>query len=63
MNVEKYPESSNVYDSLGDIYKAAGDTLQAIEQYMKALSIDPDLTHTKRKLGELTENGGMKPKH
>ncbi|UCG93252.1 MAG: class A beta-lactamase-related serine hydrolase [candidate division WOR-3 bacterium] len=53
-NAEAYPKSSNVYDGLGDIYKAAGDTLNAVEQYRKALSIDPDLDHTIRKLKELS---------
>jgi CubicO group peptidase (beta-lactamase class C family) len=52
-NVSAYPGSSNVYDSLGDIYRAAGDTLKAVEQYKKALLIDPEQDYTKRKLTEL----------
>ena len=57
-NADTYPESANVYDSLGDVYKAGGDTLKAIEQYRKALSIDPELDHTLKKLKELSGSGG-----
>ncbi len=37
-NVEKFPDSWNVYDSLGEGYAAAGETKLAIEYYRKALS-------------------------
>ena len=39
MNVDNYPNSSNVFDSYGDYYLAVGDTTHAIEQFEKALSI------------------------
>ena len=41
LNVEYYPNSANVYDSLGDAYQAAGNKEEAIKAYTKALSIDP----------------------
>ncbi|HEX8737895.1 MAG TPA: tetratricopeptide repeat protein [Pyrinomonadaceae bacterium] len=42
LNAEAYPESANVYDSLGDAYEAAGRKEDAIKAYEKALSIDPN---------------------
>ena len=42
LNVEYYPNSANVYDSLGDAYQAAGRKEEAIKAYEKALSIDPN---------------------
>ncbi len=39
LNVTNYPDSFNVYDSLGEYYEATGDKLNAIDNYKKALSI------------------------
>ena len=44
LNVEAYPESSNVYDSLGEAYMKNGDKVQAIENYEKSLKLDPGNT-------------------
>ena len=41
MNVELYPESGNVYDSLADAYLRSGDSAQAFTNYKKALEIEP----------------------
>lgn len=41
LNVEAYPNSSNVYDSLGEAYAAAGKTALAIENYEKSLQLNP----------------------
>jgi len=38
LNVINYPNSSNVYDSRGDCYLAAGDSLKALEDFKKAYS-------------------------
>jgi tetratricopeptide (TPR) repeat protein len=38
-NVRTYPDSWNVYDSLGEGYAANGDTKLAIDNYSKALSM------------------------
>ena len=40
INIELYPNSSNVYDSYGDALKVSGDTLQAIVFYKKSLALD-----------------------
>ncbi len=41
LNVEAYPDSWNVYDSLGEAHAAKGETQQAIELYGKALEMNP----------------------
>ena len=38
-NVETYPESSNVYDSLGEALEAAGQLREALIQYSKAIEL------------------------
>jgi predicted alpha/beta superfamily hydrolase len=52
MNIANYPNSSNVYDSYGDLFAAEKDTLKAIENYKKALAIQ-DNAGTKQKLNAL----------
>ncbi len=42
LNVEVYPESANVYDSLGEGYIANGNVQLAIENYQKSLELNPD---------------------
>jgi uncharacterized membrane protein len=41
LNVEVYPQSSNVYDSLGEAYMDDGDKLQAIANYQKSIELNP----------------------
>jgi dienelactone hydrolase len=41
LNVAAYPDSPNVYDSLGDAYLAAGQNEQALESAKKALELLP----------------------
>lgn len=41
INVELYPQSSNVYDSLGEAYLANGDKERAAVNYKKSLELDP----------------------
>ena len=41
LNVEEFPQSSNVYDSLGEAFMDDGDTRLAIENYQKSLQLDP----------------------
>lgn len=40
LNVEAYPQSGNVYDSLGEAYMKNGDQELAIENYEKSLKLD-----------------------
>ncbi len=41
LNIEAYPRSSNVYDSLGEAYMDNGDKLLAIPNYQKSLELNP----------------------
>lgn len=41
LNAEEYPDSANVYDSLGDACHRAGDKACALENYRKALEKNP----------------------
>ena len=41
LNVEAYPESWNVYDSLGEAYMLSGDRERAVELYRRSLAINP----------------------
>lgn len=52
MNIANYPESLNVYDSMGDYYDARGDKQKAIEYYTKALTHGEN-PYTKTKLDKL----------
>jgi len=44
LNVERYPGSWNVYDSLGEAYAAGGEKTRAIENYQKSISLNPQNT-------------------
>ncbi len=41
LNVEAYPQSSNVYDSLAEAYMDDGDKPQAIANYQESLQLNP----------------------
>ena len=41
LNVEAYPTSSNVYDSLARAYMVNGDREQALQNYRKSLELNP----------------------
>ena len=53
LNAETFPESSNVWDSLGEGYLKAGDLKKAQENYEKALSLDPANQSAKEALKKL----------
>jgi len=53
INVALYPNSSNVYDSLGEAYLKSGDTLKAIDNYKKSLSLDSGNNRAKNQLKKL----------
>jgi tetratricopeptide (TPR) repeat protein len=48
INVTLFPESSNVYDSLADLYAKKKDTVLALENYKKSLAIDSGNRRAKR---------------
>lgn len=56
MNVINFPDSFNVYDSIGDYYDAHGDKEKAIESYKKALLLNKDSSLTRDKLEALKKN-------
>jgi CubicO group peptidase (beta-lactamase class C family) len=53
LNVEAYPQSSNVYDSLGEAYMLNGDKAPAIDNYEKSLKLNPGNTNAVEKLKSL----------
>lgn len=53
-NCEEYPESANVYDSIAEAYLKKGDRALAIENYRKALAIDPNFPSSIKALEELS---------
>jgi len=55
INTLLYPTSSNTYDHLGDAYLKTKDTTNAIVNYMKALSINPENRGSLRMLNGISE--------
>jgi cytochrome c-type biogenesis protein CcmH/NrfG len=53
LSVEEYPQSYNTWDSLADAYLAHEDKDLAVENYRKALELDPNDTNAKEKLKQL----------
>lgn len=54
-NAELYPQSSNVYDSLGEAYMKTGQKDLAIQNYEKSLHLDPKNQNALEKLKKLEE--------
>lgn len=53
LNVEAYPDSWNVYDSLAEAYLVNGDKELAIKNYEKSLELNSDNDNAKRMLERL----------
>jgi CubicO group peptidase (beta-lactamase class C family) len=53
LNVEAYPESANVHDSLGEAYRAAGQRELSLASYRKAVERDPQNAGAARAIREL----------
>jgi tetratricopeptide (TPR) repeat protein len=53
LNVEFYPNSWNVYDSLADAYMANGEKELAIANYKKSLEMNPKNTNAAEMLKKL----------
>lgn len=53
INQEAFPESWNVYDSLGEAYMISGDAESAIRNYEKSLELNPQNTNGKSMLKKL----------
>jgi CubicO group peptidase (beta-lactamase class C family) len=54
-NVELYPQSSNVYDSLGEAYMANGEKELAIANYKKSLELNPQNKNAVESLKKLEQ--------
>ena len=48
INIELYPNSSNVYDSYAEALRKSGDTIQAIVYYKKSIAIDSGNRNAKK---------------
>ena len=55
LNAERFPESGNVWDSLGEGLLAAGQREESIEAYEKSLELDPENDNAREKLGEIRD--------
>ena len=53
LNVESYPQSANVYDSLGEAYLTNGDKELAIRNYQRAVELNPQNTNAIEMLKKL----------
>jgi glyoxylase-like metal-dependent hydrolase (beta-lactamase superfamily II) len=61
LNVEAYPESGNVYDSLAEAYMTGGENDLAIENYRRSLDKDPGNGNARamlKRLGHEEESEG-----
>lgn len=58
-NAQKFPNSYNVWDSLGEVYYQTGNTEEAIKNYKKSLQINPKNEGGKRMLERIRR--GEKP--
>ncbi len=55
LNVELYPQSSNVYDSLGEAYMESGDKELAVKNYRRSLELDPKNANAVQMLKKLEQ--------
>ncbi len=56
LNSETYPNSSNIYDVLGEAYLIKGDKESAIQNFDKALKLNPQDTNAEDMLKKLKAN-------
>jgi tetratricopeptide (TPR) repeat protein len=54
LNVELFPQSSGVYDSLGEAYLDNGDKDLAIQNYKRSLDLDPKNSNAAEILKKIT---------
>ncbi len=58
-NAGLYPDSPNVFDSLGEALLASGDQAAALAQYRKVLELDPDNANASAMIEKIQQ--GIKP--
>lgn len=56
VNAEEYPQSSNVYDSLAEAYLLAGNREDALRNYRKSLSMNPNNASAAEHVRELEKS-------
>jgi Flp pilus assembly protein TadD len=55
LNVQLFPQSANVYDSLGEACMRSGENANAIKNYKRSLELNPNNTNAKENLKKLQE--------
>jgi len=55
LNAEAFPQSANVWDSLGEAYMKAGDVKEAEKNYEHSLLLDPNNTNAQEILNKIRE--------
>ncbi len=55
LNTEAYPGGFNTWDSLGEAYLVAGDTIRAIRNYRKSLALNPQNSNARTVLSRIQE--------
>jgi len=53
LNVSDYPDSANVYDSLGEAYMKSGERELAVRNYRRSVELNPDNTNAVEMLKKL----------
>jgi CubicO group peptidase (beta-lactamase class C family) len=53
LNARAFPTSANVYDSLGEVQLARGDTARAVASYRRSLELDPRNSNATTILGRI----------
>ena len=61
LNVELFPESWNVYDSLGEALLLSGDAPGATAMYERSLTLNPDNANATEALGRIREQAQTRP--
>lgn len=55
-NIESYPTSSNVYDSMGELLMNKGDTLNSIQNYEISIKLNPNNENAKIQVKKMKDN-------
>ena len=58
--IDYYPQSSNVYDSMGELWMNKGDKKKAISFYEKSIALDPKNENAKENVRKMKESSGKK---
>jgi tetratricopeptide (TPR) repeat protein len=53
MNIDYYPNSANVYDSMGEALMNKGDYKKSIENYQKSLELNPKNENAKTMINKM----------